>query len=68
MSLSSDSVAFCRKRTATKRALNNADPLVVKKRAREAGMTKVGTIARKSGMISSDTQANTAQISAPSVS
>jgi hypothetical protein len=37
MSLSSDSVALRRKRTATERALNNADPLVIKKKARKAG-------------------------------
>jgi hypothetical protein len=70
MSLSSDSVALSGKRTATEHALNNTDPLVVKKKARQAGKTKVGKIAptRKSGMISSDTQANPAQISAASVS
>ena len=39
MSLSSDSVALRRKRTATERALNNADPLVVKKKACQAGVT-----------------------------
>lgn len=39
MSLSFDSVALRRKRTATERALNNADPLVVKKKARQAGVT-----------------------------
>ncbi len=117
MSLSSDSVALRRKRTATERALNNADPLVIKKKAHQAGVThsksnppnnspivshffmllniswysiqmtnqghhasvhmqddddlptEVGPIApTKSGMTSSDTQANTAQMSAPSVS
>jgi hypothetical protein len=36
MSFSSDSLALRRKRTATERAENNADPLVVKKKAREA--------------------------------
>jgi len=36
MSLSSDSLALRRKRTATDRAMNNGDPLVVKKKAREA--------------------------------
>jgi len=36
MSLSYDSLALRRKRTASERALNNGDPLVVKKKAREA--------------------------------
>ncbi len=39
MSLSSDSVALRRKRTATERALNNADPLIIKKKAHQAGVT-----------------------------
>ena len=70
MSMSSDSVPPCRKHTATEHTLNNADPLLLKKRARQAGKTKAGVIVPtgKSGMIKSDTQANTAQISAPSVS
>ena len=115
MSLSSDSVALRHKRTATERALNNADPLIVKKKARQADVTvakpnngpkvshffmlpeillrnsiqmtnlgrrasvrmqgdddlpsEVGPIApTKSGMASSDTQDNTVQMSAPSVS
>ena len=36
MSLSSDSLALRRKHTATERAENNGDPLVAKKKAREA--------------------------------
>ena len=70
MSVSSDTMPPGRKRTATERALNNADPLVLKKRGRQAGKTKAGVIVPtiKTGMISSDTQASTAQISAPSVS
>ena len=36
MSLSSDSLALCRKHTATERAENNGDPLVAKEKAREA--------------------------------
>ena len=36
MSLSSESLNLRRKRTATERAINNGDPLVVRKRAREA--------------------------------
>ena len=36
MSLSAESMALCRKRTATDCAENNGDPLVVKKKAREA--------------------------------
>ena len=36
MSLSSDSLALRRKRTATERAENKGDPLVAKKKAREA--------------------------------
>ena len=36
MSLSSDSLALRRKRTATERAENNGDPLIAKKRACEA--------------------------------
>jgi len=43
MSLSSDSLPLCCKRTATKRALNNGDHLIVKKRAREA--TAIGKTA-----------------------
>ena len=39
MSLSSDSLSLCHKCTATEHALNNADPLVVKKKARQAAMT-----------------------------
>jgi hypothetical protein len=36
MSLSADSLGLRRKRTTSDRAANNADPLVVKKKAREA--------------------------------
>ena len=43
MSLSSDSLALRHKRTATEQALNNGDPLIVKKRAREA--TAIGKTA-----------------------
>jgi hypothetical protein len=72
MSVSSDTMPSSRKHTATEHALNNADPLVLKKRTRgrQAGKAKAGVIVPtgKTGMISSDTQASTAQISAPSVS
>lgn len=44
MSLSSDSLALRRKRTATERAENNGDPLVAKKKAREAA--KVSDLAQ----------------------
>jgi len=46
MSLSSDSLALRRKRTATERALNNADPLVVKKKARQATNIASLTVAK----------------------
>ena len=36
MSMSAESLNIRRKRTATERATNNADPLVVRKKAREA--------------------------------
>jgi hypothetical protein len=41
MSLSSDSLALRRKRTATERAENNGDPLVAKKKAREAAKSNL---------------------------
>ena len=41
MSLSFESLALRRKRTATERAENNGDPLVVKKKAREAAKSNM---------------------------
>jgi hypothetical protein len=41
MSLSSDSLALRRKRTATERAENNGDPLAVKKKARNAAKSNL---------------------------
>jgi hypothetical protein len=45
MSLFADSLSLRRKRTATERALNNADPLIVKKKARQAAGIAVGKTA-----------------------
>ena len=41
MSLSAESLNLRRKRTATERVMNNGDPLVVRKRAREATIAPV---------------------------
>ena len=43
MSLYSDSVALRHKHMATEHALNNADPLVIKKKAHQAGITVAKT-------------------------
>ena len=48
MSLSADSLALRRKRTATERAINNGDPLVARKKACEATKSNTalgGTVA-----------------------
>jgi hypothetical protein len=58
MSLSSESLALRRKRTATERAENNGDPLVVKKRAREAAKSNTAAA-------STSTQVATAEKPAP---
>jgi len=47
MSLSSDSLSLHRKCTATEHALNNADPLIVKKKARQAASRVAGMTAAK---------------------
>ena len=44
MSLSSESLALRRKRTATERAKNNGDPLVANKKARAAAKSQADTL------------------------
>ena len=44
MSLSSEFLAQRRKHTATDRAENNGDPLVIKKKAREAARSNAPTV------------------------
>ena len=44
MSLSAESMALCCKRTATNRAENNGDPIVIKKKARKAAILNAPTI------------------------
>jgi hypothetical protein len=53
MSLSYESLTLRRKRTATDRALNNGDPLVVKKKAREA-VNKPDKMTRAESSVTTD--------------
>lgn len=52
MSLSVESLGFRRKRTATERAENNGDPLVVKKKAREAANNAQAPAVKKGPSVS----------------
>ena len=52
MSLSADSLNLRRKRKATERAQNNGDPLVAKKKAREASRTSTAAISTATHMSS----------------